>query len=72
MDLGGSPKTSSSTSWGTSSEGLWLQNTRVSDAGLGTLKSLKRLEVISLVATKATNEGVAELRKALPQARVVH
>jgi hypothetical protein len=44
-----------------------LSSTGLTDAGLKQLASHKNLEFLLLLDTKVTEEGVAQLRKALPQ-----
>ena len=44
----------------------------MTDAGLGHLKDLVYLKELSLIETKVTDKGVADLQKALPRARIVH
>jgi hypothetical protein len=49
-----------------------LSGTNVTDAGVCELKSLKRLEVLSIRDTKATKAVVAELHAALPETLINH
>ena len=44
---------------------------QISDAGLKELAKLKKLKFLSLVNTQVTDAGVAELRKALPNCRII-
>ena len=49
---------------------LYLTDTQVTDAGLEHLKGLTRLQELYLGDTQVTVAGAAELRKALPKARI--
>jgi hypothetical protein len=51
---------------------LNLTDTRVSDAGLAHLKGLTNLTTLQLERTQVTTEGVAELKKSLPDANITH
>jgi hypothetical protein len=42
----------------------------VSDAGIAKLKTLTNLKTLSVGGTDVTPEGVAELQKALPNAKI--
>jgi hypothetical protein len=53
-------------------ERLELFGTHVTDEGLGYLKGLKHLRHVDVRKTKITEAGIAELRKALPDATVLH
>lgn len=53
-------------------EMLHLAETRVGDAGLPSLSQLDRLKTVTLQGTPVTPRGVAGLRKARPDLRVVH
>ena len=50
---------------------LDLTETQITDAGLSHLLGLTSLRELRLVGTQITEEGVAELRAALPEARVL-
>ena len=50
---------------------LYLNQTVVTDVGLGHLRGLKRLKYLNLEGTGVTDAGVQELRKALPNAKIV-
>jgi hypothetical protein len=53
---------------------LWvlsLRGTEVTDAGLVHIRALTTLRVLNLERTKVTDAGIAQLRKDLPQARIV-
>ena len=45
---------------------LYLNGTKITDAGLKDLVKLKRLESLWLLGTKITVAGIAEFKKALP------
>jgi tetratricopeptide (TPR) repeat protein len=47
-----------------------LNDTQVTDAGLKHLKGLRRLQHLGLVRTQITNNGVAELKRALPNIEI--
>ena len=47
-----------------------LGYTKVTDAGLKELASLKSLETLSLRGTKVTDAAVKELQEALPDCRI--
>jgi internalin A len=51
---------------------LDLSGTQVTNAGLGHLKDLVYLKEVSLIETKVTDKGIADLQKALPRARIAH
>lgn len=51
---------------------LDLANTEVTDKGLKELTELKQLQRLLLYGTNVTKAGLTDLRKALPQLRVVH
>lgn len=51
-------------------EYLNLVGTQVTDAGLKQLAGLKKLQSVYLFESKVTDAGVAELKKALPAARI--
>lgn len=51
---------------------LNLFGTGISDASLGALAGMKTLRNVYLWESKVTPEGVAKLRKALPNAEIVH
>lgn len=51
-------------------EYLNLVGTQVTDAGLKQLAGLKKLQSVYLFESKVTDAGVAELKKALPTARI--
>jgi hypothetical protein len=44
----------------------------VTDAGLEHLKRFTKLELLWLIRTRVTDEGVADLQRALPGLRIVH
>ena len=44
---------------------------RVTDAGLGNLRSLTKLKLLELVNTRATTEGIRALKTALPACQLV-
>ena len=50
---------------------LNLERTQVGYIGLTRLKELLRLLQVQLKGTKFTDNGVAELRKALPNLRII-
>ena len=50
--------------------GVNLAGTGVTDAGLKELKHLKQLTRLDLGQTKVTDDGVADLQKALPGCRI--
>lgn len=54
----------------TNLEYLNLVGTQVTDAGLKQLAGLKKLQSVYLFESKVTDAGVAELKKALPAARI--
>jgi hypothetical protein len=43
----------------------------VTDAGLAHLKQMKSLRTLTLESTKVTEAGIAELKAALPECKVV-
>ena len=43
-----------------------MYRTQITDVGLKELAKLQKLESLSVIGTKATKAGVAELKKALP------
>ena len=47
-----------------------LSETRVTDAGLQSLRGLTKLRFVNLWRSKVTDEGVRELREALPNAQI--
>jgi hypothetical protein len=49
---------------------LSLDNAPVTDAGLKELAPLKQLQYLGLFRTKATDNGVSQLQKALPQCHI--
>ena len=51
--------------------GLSLRNTGVADAGLKELAGLKSLQLLYLHRTQVKDAGVMELRKVLPQCRIL-
>ncbi len=50
---------------------LVLSSSKMSDAGLESLKSLTSLETLNVEATNVTDDGVADLQKALPKVTVI-
>lgn len=57
---------------GTDIVGLNLDDTKITDTSLEHLSELKKLRWLGLVRTGVTEEGVAQLRQALPQCTVLH
>jgi len=53
-------------------QAVHLEGAEVTDEGLPQLYSLSRLESLDLSETKVSTKAVAELRKALPQCRIVY
>jgi hypothetical protein len=51
--------------------GLDLPRTGVSDASVPTLAALGALRFLDVRESKITNKGVAELKKALPDCRIL-
>ena len=51
---------------------LNLSMTAVTDDGLKYLKKLTNLTVLFLNATQVTNQGIAELKQALPKCKIIH
>jgi hypothetical protein len=49
---------------------LFLNGTRVTDAGLSDIERLTRLEELWLAGTQITGAGKAQLRQALPNCTV--
>jgi hypothetical protein len=49
---------------------LYIESTALTDVGLGTMQKIKGLKLVRLHGTKVTAQGVAELRKALPECKV--
>src|SRR5258707_1223792 len=49
---------------------LYLDNTEVSDAGINSISKLTSLVEVYLMDTQFTDQGVKELRKRLPNARI--
>jgi hypothetical protein len=49
---------------------LNLAHTAISDAGLGELRQLKRLDYLNVTGTRATPEGIAALKKVFPDCKV--
>ncbi len=49
---------------------LWLQNMRVTDAGLEDLTGLTKLATLDLSGTQVTDAGVAKLQQALPNCKI--
>src|SRR5438876_851517 len=49
-----------------------LTGTKVTDTGLTELKHLKQLTYLYLGITKVTDDGVADLQKALPGCKITH
>jgi hypothetical protein len=49
-----------------------LTGTMVGDAGLETLAGMRQLEQLHLHGAQVSDEGVARLRKALPNCRIKH
>jgi len=52
--------------------GLNLDGTKITDAGLSKLKTLKKMRWIGLARSPVTDAGVKKLRKALPGCNVLH
>jgi hypothetical protein len=52
-------------------ETLWLHKTAISDAGLVHLDGLQSLHQLELMQTQVSDLGVAELRRHLPDLRVL-
>ena len=52
--------------------GLYLNSTLFTDAGLKDIAKLQNLTDLTLRNTKITDEGAAELRKALPKCVIYH
>ena len=50
--------------------GVVLNRTRVTDASLKELKDLKQLTHLNLIHVKVTDDGVADLQKALPGCKI--
>ena len=50
---------------------LNLQLTKVTDEGLKEVAKLQNLKVLTLQETKITGAGVAELKKALPNCKII-
>jgi hypothetical protein len=50
---------------------LYLDDTKVTDAGLKSLAGSKQLEVLTLYRTKVTDRGAANLKKALSELKIV-
>jgi hypothetical protein len=51
-------------------ESIWLCNDDITDVGLMSLKNLPTLGFLDIRGTKATTDGVAELKRVLPNLRV--
>ena len=51
-------------------DGLYLQITKITDAGLKEIAKLQKLSTLYLSDTKITDAGVAELKKALPKCEI--
>ena len=49
---------------------LFLNNTKVTDAGLEHLKGMTNLRKLTLVDTQVTDEGVDKLQQALPDCKI--
>ena len=57
----------------TNLEYLYLEGCRdITDAGLVHLKGLTNLQELDLEDTQATDAGIAELQKALPNCKIDH
>mgnify|MGYP002021178816 CR=1 FL=1 len=52
-------------------EKLFLDSTKITDAGLVHLKGLTNLKGLDLYKTKVTDAGVQELQKALPTCEII-
>jgi len=52
-------------------ETLGLNNTEVTDDGLAYLKDLTKLKLLYLSGAQVTEEGVADLKRALPGLKIV-
>jgi hypothetical protein len=52
-------------------QSLDLSLTRVTDAGLGNLVQLRNLEVLNLLDTQISPEGLDRLKKELPRAKIL-
>jgi len=52
-------------------ESLYLDGTDITDEGLKYLRSLKNLKELSLSNTGVTDEGCAELLKAIPDLEIL-
>jgi hypothetical protein len=50
---------------------LFLMKAPVTDEGLKTLAGLKSLQLLNVRGTRVTDQGVAELQKALPNLKVL-
>ena len=49
---------------------LDLNDTNVTDSGLGASKGMTRLSTLNLAGTSVTDAGVQDLQKALPRVRI--
>jgi hypothetical protein len=49
---------------------LDFNDTQITDVGLKELAKLQKLESLSVIGTKVTKAGVAELKKALPNCEI--
>ncbi|TKJ39875.1 hypothetical protein CEE36_10105 [candidate division TA06 bacterium B3_TA06] len=51
-------------------KGLWIESDSITDAGLKHLAKLSGLRTLDLYETEVSEEGVAELREALPECKI--
>jgi selenocysteine-specific translation elongation factor len=51
-------------------ETLQLGNTEVTDKGLSGLKELTRLKLLRLSSSRATKQGIEDLKRSLPNAEI--
>ena len=50
---------------------VFLRGTQITDAGLVHLKGLTKLQTLGLIGTMVTETGVADLKKVLPNCKII-
>jgi len=51
---------------------LWLYDTKITDKAVASIARLKNLRVLSVAGTGITEEGLEELKKAIPRGEIFY